>query len=341
MPSAASRSSGGSGSLRGRSRGRDNAEITTFDNMTALNNVHPDPLRRMSEVELNKTITAQERLCITKDNEAHQARTVLTAMLIERSSRGDEPHTPTEPGISPSRSNSPPTRVRLIPRSDWPTNRNDATPKRASRSPRTPGRPPIAHAIDHAGSSRDDMQVDRGSGRDAQLTQWRTVPFTIKGGIKIDVPTVQVDARDVNDIRANVLISNWPFNWCEHKMLTMISTLDGQLPVGKPIISAVVFTERRNVGGFGGQIMLRMGNVSLARAVISIFNGRVTYDDLLPLKAVQMHTEVSLVQNRDHPGLVPGQARINEQVWNLADARLTPDAYRGRSRMQEGNHANA
>ena len=124
-------------------------------------------------------------------------------------------------------------------------------------------------------------------------------------------------------------------------MLTMISTLDGQLPVGKPIISAVVFTERRHVGGFGGQIMLRMGNASLARAVISIFNGRLTFDSLLPLKAVQMHTEVSLIQDRDHPGLVPGQARINEQVWNLADANLAPDPYRSRNRAKEEDHVDA
>ena len=103
----------------------------------------------------------------------------------------------------------------------------------------------------------------------------------------------------------------------------------------------MVFTERRSVGGFGGQIMLRMGNASLAQAVINIFNGRPTYDSLHPLKAVQMHTAVSLIQDRDHPGLIPGQARINEQVWNLADAHLAPDPYRCRNRTQEGNHTDA
>ena len=154
----------------------------------------------------------------------------------------------------------------------------------------------------------------------------------------MDVPVEQVNAHDVTDLRANVLTSNWPFNWCEHKMLTMISTLDGQLPVGKPIISAVVFTERRH-GGFGGQIMLRMGNASLARAVIRVFNGRLTFDSLLPLKAVQMHIEVSLIQDRDHPGLVPGQVRINEQVWNLIDANLAPNTHRSCNRAKKEDHA--
>ena len=156
----------------------------------------------------------------------------------------------------------------------------------------------------------------------------------------MDVPVEQVNAHDVTDLRANVLTSNWPFNWCEHKMLTMISTLDGQLPVGKPIISAVVFTERRH-GGFGGQIMLRMGNASLARAIIRVFNGRLTFDSLLPLRAVQMHTPVSLIQDRDHPGLIPGQVRINEQVWDLADANLAQDPYRSRTRVKKEGHGDA
>ena len=194
---------------------------------------------------------------------------------------------------------------------------------------------------DRAGSSRDDMMANHCPVHDRRLTRWRTVSFAIRGGLKVDIPVEQINAHDVTDLRANVLTSNWPFNWCEHKMLTMISTLDGQLPDGKTAISAVVFTERRQVGGFGGQIMLRMGNASLARAVISIFNGRLTLDSLPPLKAVQMHTEVSLIQDRDHPGLIPGQVRINEQVWNLADANLAPDPYRSRNRTKEEDHVDA
>ena len=85
--------------------------------------------------------------------------------------------------------------------------------------------------------------------------------------------------------------------------------------------------------------MLRMGNASLAQAVINIFNGRPTYDSLYPLKAVRMHTEVSLIQDRDHPGLVPGQARINEQVWNLVDANFVPDVHRSSNRSQREDHA--
>ena len=179
------------------------------------------------------------------------------------------------------------------------------------------------------------MQIDRNPAQDVQVTRWRTLPFTIRGGLRVDVPLEQINAYDITDIQANVLTSNWPFGWSEYKMLTMIGTLDGQLPVGKPIISAVVFTERRNVGGFGGQIMLRMGNVSLAQAVISMFNGRITYDSLPPLKAVQMHTALSLTQDRDHPGLVPGQARINEQVWNLVNANPAMGAHRNRNRLQD------
>ena len=71
-----SRSSRGSGDHRGRSRGRDNAIVTTYDNMTALNSVHPDPLTRLTDAMLNDTITAQEQLCMDKDNEAQRARTV-------------------------------------------------------------------------------------------------------------------------------------------------------------------------------------------------------------------------------------------------------------------------
>ena len=87
--------------------------------------------------------------------------------------------------------------------------------------------------------------------------------------------------------------------------------------------------------------MLRMGNASLARAVIRIFNGRLTFDSLLPLRAVQMHTAVSLIQDRDYPGLIPGQVRINEQVWNLADADLAPAPYRSRNRAKKEDHVDA
>ena len=63
MPSAESRSSGGSGDYRGRSRGRDNAVIITYDSMTALNSVHPDLLTRMTDIELNDAITAVVTAC--------------------------------------------------------------------------------------------------------------------------------------------------------------------------------------------------------------------------------------------------------------------------------------
>ena len=194
--------------------------------------------------------------------------------------------------------------------------------------------------VNRAGSSRDDMMANHCPVHDRRLTRWRTVSFTIRCGLRVDVPVEQINALDVTDLRANVLTSNWPLNWCEHKMLTMISTLDGELPVGKPIISAVVFTERPQ-GGFGGQIILRMGNASLARAVIRVFNGRMTLDSLLPLRAVQMHTAVPLIQDRDYPGLIPGQVRINEQVWGLADVNRVPDPYRSHNRAREEDHVDA
>ena len=71
-----SRGSRGSSDRRGRSRGRSDAIVTTYDNMTALNSVHPDPLTRMTDTELNDVITAQEQLCMTKDNEAQRAHCV-------------------------------------------------------------------------------------------------------------------------------------------------------------------------------------------------------------------------------------------------------------------------
>ena len=71
-----SRRSRGSSEHRGRSRGRGNAAATTYDNMTALNSAHPDPLTRLTDAMLNDTIAAQEQLCMTKDNEAQRAHRV-------------------------------------------------------------------------------------------------------------------------------------------------------------------------------------------------------------------------------------------------------------------------
>ena len=96
-------SSRGSDDRRGRSRGRDNAIGVTYDDMTAISGVHPDPLTRMTDDALNDAITDQEQLCMTKVNDAQRTRTVLTAMLVERRSRGEESDN------SPSRSNSPPS----------------------------------------------------------------------------------------------------------------------------------------------------------------------------------------------------------------------------------------
>ena len=327
-----SRSSRRSGGHRGRSRDHDGDFVTTYVDMEALRSVHPNPLKRMARTALDDTIAAQERLCMTKDNEAQCARTVLAAMLVERHSQTNVSHASDESTTSSSRSSSPSSVVHWTP---------STAPKYAGGSPRPPINSSSDRIVNRTSRGRDDTHVDRGPVRNARLTRRRTASFIIRGGLKVDVPIEQINAHNVADLRANVIISNWPFSWSEHKMLTMISTLDGQLPVGKPIISAVVFTERRNVGGFGGQIMLRMGNASLAQAVISIFNGRLTYDSLPPLKAVQMHTEVSLIQDRDHPGLVPGQVRINEQVWNLADANLTPDPYRNRHHARKEDHVNA
>ena len=262
---------------RGRSRGRDNAIGVTYDNMTALSDVHPNPLTRMTDDALDDAIIAQEQLCMTRAGDVQRARTVLTAMLVERCSRDADHCADTGSIDNPSRSNSPPSVADLTPAK---------VPKRATRSPRLPTVSPPKHHVNRAGNSCDDMMVDHCPAQDGWLTRWK-----IRGGLKVDVPVEQINAHDVTDLRANVMISNWPFNWCEHKMLTMISTLDGQLPVGKPIISAVVFTERRH-GGFGGQIMLRMGNASLAKAVIRVFNGKMTFNSLSPLKAVQMHTPV-------------------------------------------------
>ena len=78
--------------------------------------------------------------------------------------------------------------------------------------------PPPGHAVNRAGSSRDDMQVDHCLVRDARLTKWRTVSFTIRGGLRVDVPVEQINAYDVTDLRADVLVSKWPFNWCEQKI---------------------------------------------------------------------------------------------------------------------------
>ena len=68
--------------------------------------------------------------------------------------------------------------------------------------------------------------------------------------------------------------------------------------------------------------MLRMCNAELAGAVIRAFDGRLTLERLHPLKAVAMWQPLSLNQSHDHPGLVQGQARVNAQVWNLADQAL-------------------
>ena len=130
---------------------------------------------------------------------AARARTVLTAMLVERRSRNDESHAPTEPADSPNRSSSPTPVVDPAPAT---------APKRASRSPRQPTNPPPTHTVNRAGSSRDDMQVDHCPVRDVGLTKWRTVPFTIRGGLRVDVPLEQINAYDITDLQANVLTSN-------------------------------------------------------------------------------------------------------------------------------------
>ena len=70
-------------------------------------------------------------------------------------------------------------------------------------------------------------------------------------------------------------------------------------------------------------MFMRLGNVDLANAVIEVLNGRETKPWLLPLKAVPMRIELNLNQSSDHPGLIRGQARVNYQVWNLADQALS------------------
>ena len=69
-------SSRGSDDRRGRSRGRDNAIGVTYDNITAISDVHPDPLTRMTDDALNDAIIAQEQLCMTKDGDAQRAHCV-------------------------------------------------------------------------------------------------------------------------------------------------------------------------------------------------------------------------------------------------------------------------